>query len=175
MHVITAHFYKFKFKKDMNKIVFIAMFIALIFSKQHKLQTTGLYFDQRTNFVVNGGFETPNRNGQWAISTIPNWSESSNQIETGLGTIYNPVWLGSGQILELDANRNSVVRQVVTLPAAGTYQLRFAHATRVGHQTTSNQFSVYWNSRLVRQFTVNDLLLHREVFNLTGVVGANTL
>lgn len=66
------------------------MFITLIFSKQNKLQITGLYFDQRSISLSMEDLKS-NRNGRWAISTIPNWSESSNQIETGLGTIYNSV------------------------------------------------------------------------------------
>ena len=102
------------------KICYFTLFIIAIVSISA--------YSTEANYIQNGDFENPNRNGGWAISTIPHWSEIKKEIETGKGTIYNSKWT-TGQICELDANVNSVISQAVRLSRA-VYTLVFTHASK---------------------------------------------
>lgn len=108
--------------------------------------------------IVNGGFEDPFCDGtstsvcqpgdSWGLfSSIPGWVAVVGDIEIGDGDLYGVTGFEGNQVLELDANSNSVVGQLIAGP--GTFVLSFLYADRDIPGTNIETFDVYWNSVLV--------------------------
>ena len=83
------------------------------------------------NLVVDGSFEDQTQDpGTWAIySAIPGWTAvSPGQIEVR-NDVAGTAKLGSN-FVELDANFNSAMQQVVTTTAGAEYRLSFWYSSR---------------------------------------------
>ena len=61
-------------------------------------------------------------------------------------------------MLELDANKNSAIRQRLPLKA-GKYILRLKYAARI-HNIHTSSFSIYWNGEIVEKIDGKDNYIH---------------
>ena len=105
------------------------------------------------NAIVNGSFEDVigpgtvlvEAHGTWALyESIPGWTSPVDLIEVGLGGVYSVTGFDGQNVLELDANHNATVSQIVTTPG-GTYDLSFLYANRASLSTATTMFDVLWN------------------------------
>jgi hypothetical protein len=104
--------------------------------------------------IVNGGFEDPDcgvagncTHGQYTLqAAILGWTSSVDLIEVGEATLYGITGYEGDQVLELDANNNATVAQIVAGP--GAFMLQFLYADRADGAESST-FEVYWNNVLL--------------------------
>lgn len=63
--------------------------------------------DTSVNYATNGDFQTPYLGpNTWRFTTDQLYGWSSNKIEQGTGSIYNPAWGPNTQVIEMDTNVN---------------------------------------------------------------------
>ena len=129
------------------------------------------------NSIVNGSFESPtvwNVGPGWALFTsIPGWTATADFIEIGAAGLYGVTGYDGKQVLELDANNNAVVGQIV-LTADTSYTLSFLYAARAGIDLDSVTFEVYWNNVLVQAFAPTLTAMTLYSTNVTALA-VNTL
>lgn len=84
-------------------------------------------FVEEGNFIKNGNFNYPQIQVNWEFANnLPGWT--SNEIERGIGTVYNSNW-GNVVVVELDGNQNNAMKQTISLDC-GNYILSFKWAGR---------------------------------------------
>ena len=101
-------------------------------------------------FIVNGSFESPYESGSYGLPTsILGWTAvGSYPIEVGAATLYGIAGYDGLQVMELDSTGNADVEQIVAT-SAGTYQLSFLYAQRLGTSVSSCTFDLSWNGNVV--------------------------
>ncbi|MDH3431249.1 MAG: PEP-CTERM sorting domain-containing protein [Gammaproteobacteria bacterium] len=109
------------------------------------------------DLIVNGGFEDPDiSTGSFAIfgGGIPGW-----YVTTGDGIEIQDNVAGSpyegGQLVELDATRNSGMAQNVGTSSGGLYELVFAFSARPGVSELSNGIDIFWDGLLLDSITAS--------------------
>lgn len=128
------------------------------------------------NAIVNGSFETlpsafTQGGGTWDLyESILGWSSPTDLIEVGQGGVYSVTGFDGQNVLELDANNNATVSQIVTTPG-GAYTLDFLYANRASLPVSTTMFDVLWNGVAVvtnLSTTSNLMLLYSTQVIATG-------
>ena len=128
------------------------------------------------NLITNGSFEDvpspfTRGGGTWDLyASIPGWAAGVDLIEIGLGGVYGVSGFDGANVLELDANHNATVSQIVATPG-GDYTLSFLFADRASVASSSASFQVYWNSDLVAN--ISPTLTSMTLFSLQVTANAN--
>lgn len=109
----------------------------------------------QADLIVNGGFEDPNiPSGTFQIlGSIPGWTALVGGIEIQDNVAGAP--FQGNQFVELDANFNSTMQQLVATSAGTNYVLQFAYSPRPGVTSTSNPVEVIWNGTVIATLTGN--------------------
>lgn len=105
------------------------------------------------NLVANGSFEANKQAAQsWNIySNLDHWTGGSYGVELR-NSVAGAAFDGNNYV-ELDANHNSDIVQVINTEPGGLYALSFAYAPREGVASTSNGIEVFWNGMSEGIFT----------------------
>ncbi len=149
----------------MRKIIYSVVGLAFINSSNSAIingfgetQSSGISADLR-NFIENGNFIEPQMKNKVenTKNNLPGWT--SDEIERGLGTIYNPSW-GNIVVVELDGHHNNILKQRISLKP-GHYLLSFRWAGRTTH-ITSSAMSIYWNNQKIFEVSAKDKSIHSE-------------
>ena len=107
----------------------------------------------------------------WQIyKSIPEWE--INEIEKGIGNIYNGAW-GQTQVIELDGNQNNFMRQRINL-RKGKYIIEIKYAARVGYVSSSSML-MSWNEKVVKQIASTDESIHVERIEVEAGDGENVI
>lgn len=140
--------------------------------------STAMTTPDTENLIQNGDFELPAfaAGRSWQIFTSTSgsgWTLRDNEIEIGIGTIYNRYWT-SGRVCELDGNKNDKISQTVTLDAID-YYVEFDIAARLGVAKGSNLLNTYFNNVLLFAFSPIDDFISHQKFKVRAIQGSNTI
>ena len=127
---------------------------------------------RKKNVILNGGFEDPSFNGSWGFTQEVTGWESDPKSELGRGAIYNSNW-NSGQIAELDTDRNSSLTQTFVLSDECRCDVLFDYIARTGDDSSS--MVVLLNDDIIFYSTPNDKDLHRFNKKTKCLIGINEL
>lgn len=107
----------------------------------------------KVNLIINGTFDTPDLQGKYGIyKNILGW-EATNGIEIGAGDVYSDAW-EDGQVVELDTNQNSAIKQSVKLDHPSTCTFKFKYASRT--KNVSSGFKAYFNGNELVNFAAQN-------------------
>ena len=107
------------------------------------------------NLVINGDFSNPkasNVNVDELFDAIPGWTGTA-YVEIGEGKKYNNNWESNNQVAELDTFKNTIISQIINLPANTMCQLSFRYAGRdpehkiSGVKVLFNEAKVFFEER----------------------------
>lgn len=150
-------------------VLFTALCLNFKISSKNKNNLT--IQNQSKNLIINGDFEIPNVNNWQTLLFLHGWK--STDVKVGLGTIYNSVWEGSGQVLELDTSSNVEIEQNFNLEKAFYCSFKIDYASKY---LRSDKFSVEFNGKVIANLESNDGRKHTyENTNLVCNAGENTL
>ena len=126
------------------------------------------------NVIVNGSFEilpAPFPASNWDLyENILGWSSPVDLIELGKAGVYGVTGFDGQNVLELDANHNVTVSQVVATTPGAAYTLSFLYADRANVAPSSATLQVWWNSALLQSLspTSTAMTLFSLVVTATG-------
>ncbi len=146
------------------------VFLSQIMMGFEESQCVGSW--SNNNLVTNGNFQTNLCNSTWclwgeknySLPYLPGWIPNP-EIEMSKGENYNKV-LGSAWAVELDANKNSCIKQFITLKA-GTYLLNIDWAARTGFTLSTNSVEARANGNIIRTIPATDFNFHAENIEFT--------
>ncbi len=126
-----------------GKILISALFVMLT------IMATTVQAD-----VINGGFEDPAlSNGSWNASytSILGWDATFGTIEIQNHAAGSPY--EGNQLVELDSNYNSGMKQDIATSVGALYDFSFAYSPRPDEEASSNEIDVYFNGALLEKLT----------------------
>ena len=133
----------------------------------------------QANLIINSGFESPDiPTGSFSIfQSIPGWTKTfGSGIEIQDNVAGSP--FEGGQFVELDANSNSGMEQIITTASGQVYNLSFAFSARPGIPETSNGIDIFWDGLLLANVTANGTGLLNTDWNVQNFMvtasGLNT-
>jgi hypothetical protein len=120
------------------------------------------------NLIANGDFSDSPCDKELCIYDTPNTVKGwipNPMIEVGFGFHYNQ-YLNRERVLDLAANSNSCVKQVIKNIKPDDYQLIFEYAARTDRRSDDCQFEVSFNGNLLKKITPADDRFRTEVIGI---------